>query len=270
MTKTNTARRIAPLTDKQLAAMAQTAIDTGAVKVKRADETTKQEEQQVKLVPQQPLAPTTAAIELIERQEEDANSVAAHMQRLNGGVSVAEFEKALHTVASFIALPVKRIDPRTGEILTFEMARGEIEQLLNSVCYSAAKLLNPLDDYSSVAKAEKARQRVLRDQQTLSEGNEIDAVEARRNMDSCDFRNVIVEAVSEVQEVAERVYKVRTGKEFKRPAFQVKAKTAKVTDQDERNKLLAEMAARTGKTAVRIEGDKQFNMATDSVVRDAE
>jgi hypothetical protein len=60
------------------------------------------------------------------------------------------------------------------------------------VCYSAAKLLNPLDDFSTVAKVEKARERVLRDQRALSEGNEIDEVECRRNMDSLDYREVVL------------------------------------------------------------------------------
>lgn len=253
---------------KDLAAIAATAIEQGAPITKVGEPETEKTEPTKGIVNgvgiASPMMAATAVHEIAERKAEDATSVEAHMQRLNGGVSCADFEKALHTVASFLALPVKRVDPRTGEILTFEMAKGEIEQLLNSVCYTAARLLSPADDFSSVSKAERARERVLRDQRALSEGNEIDIVEARRNIDSADYRALIVEGVEEMQEIAERVYQVRTGKEFKRPVLKSKATKVKVTDQDERNQLLAEMSKRTGVAAYRVEGDQRFDMATQS------
>lgn len=248
---------------KQLAEIAAAAIADGApiTTAEKEDRTTKTG---TASGIQSPLMAASAVQEIADRELEDADSVAAHVERLTGGVKVADFEKALHTVASFLALPVRRVDPRTGEIVTFDMGRGEVEQVLNAVCYSAARLLNADDDFSSIAKCEKARQRVLRDQRALSEGNEIDEVEARRNMDSLDYREVIVNGVREAQAVAERVYHTRTGKDFKRPTFRPRGNVAKVTDADTRNQLLAEMAKRTGIAAQRVEGDAPFDMATQS------
>jgi hypothetical protein len=117
---------------KTLATLAQAAIEAGHPVVKdtpNLSDTLNTESTKIDR-PSEMLS--SAVAEIAEREQLDADSVAHHVQRLTGGVPVREFEKALHTLASFLALPVKRIDPRTGEIVTFDMGRSEVEQLLNA------------------------------------------------------------------------------------------------------------------------------------------
>ena len=212
-----------------------------------------------------PMMAASATQEIADKLADDEASVAAHIKRLNGGVSVAEYEKALHTIASFHALPMQGVDRKTGEITQWDPARNEIREVLNSVCYAYVKLLNKDDaDFSTVGRLQKARDRLAQDQQALSEGGEISIEQARRQMELVDLRETILASVEEAQEVAERVYKVRTGKEFERRTPKLRPVGAKVTDQSERAKLLAEMSKRTKVAVVAPSGDVPFDMAVHS------
>jgi hypothetical protein len=83
-------------------------------------------------------------------------------------------------------------------------------------------------------------------------------------MERVDYRQMQLASVMEAQLVAERVYAKRVGKPFERPAVKATAKKAKVTDEGKRSKLLAEMSKRTGVPVLAPEGDRTFDMATDS------
>ena len=212
-----------------------------------------------------PMMAASATQEIADKLADDEASVAAHIKRLNGGVSRAEYEKALHTIASFHAMPMQGVDRKTGEITNWDPARNEIREVLNSVCYAYVKLLNPEDkDFSTVGRLQKARDRLIEDQQALSEGGEINVEQARRQMELVDLREVILASVQEAQTIAERVYETRTGKAFERRAPKLKPVGAKVTDASEKAKLLAEMAKRTKVEVAAPVGDVPFDMAVHS------
>jgi hypothetical protein len=120
-----------------------------------------------------PMMAASAIEEIAQRELEDEASVAAHVVRLTGGVPVAEFEKALHTVASFLSLPVKGEDTRTGETHIWDLGKWEIKDVLNGICFQFVRLLDPKNKYGTVARLQEARDTLTEDQQALSDGFEI-------------------------------------------------------------------------------------------------